>query len=214
MWKKLAIPALALATLAIAAQAQTPPAAAWEIGPWIKGKNYSVGMPLRPAPTRAGWAFDFPATTRADGHVHYVTFHPGALTGKSRIVVRYRVDAKPGTRFVPQEYPDSPGTVSLFLQRRGDTWTAKGRYDQFRWYAPNATVQAIGPGIHTMTVRLGDPEWISVWGVKSGANRENFQAALADPWRIGLVFGSTEARGHGVFATAPARFELIDFRIE
>jgi hypothetical protein len=40
MWKKLAVPALALATLAFAAEAQAPPAAAWEIGPWIRGKNY------------------------------------------------------------------------------------------------------------------------------------------------------------------------------
>lgn len=214
MWKKLAIPALALATLAFAAEAQAPPASDWEIGPWIRGKNYSVGMPLRPAPTRTGWTFDFPATSRADGHVHYLTFDPGSLAGKSRIVVRYRVDAERGARFVPQEHQDLPGTVSLFFQRRGDNWNAKGRYEHFRWYAPGASVQPIERGTHTMVVSLHDPGWISVLGKTADKNPAAFQAALNDTSRVGLVFGSEAARGHGVFATAPARFELIDFRIE
>ena len=38
-------------------------------------------------------------------------------------------------------------------------------------------------------------------------------AAPADPDRLGLVFGSSEGRGHGVFATRPARFTLLSFRI-
>jgi hypothetical protein len=214
MWKKLAIAALCAAALAPAASAQVPPAEAWEIGPWIKGKNYSVGMPLHPAPTRGGWAFDFPHASREAGHVHYVTFNPRAVSNGSRIVVRYRVTAAPRTRFVPQEHPDLPGVVSLFLQRRGDTWTAKGRYEHFRWYAPDASVQALSPGVHTMTVSLRDADWISVFGKRAAENPEAFRASLADTSRIGLVFGSTSARGHGVFATAPARFELLDFRIE
>lgn len=214
MWKTFAIAALGLAALTTSARAETPPAAAWEIGPWIKGKNYSVGMPLRPEPTRAGWAFDFPHASRAAGHVHYVTFDPRSLAGKARIVVRYRVTAAPGTRFVPQEHPDLPGTVSLFFQRRGDTWTAKRQYEHFRWYAPNASVHALSPGVHTMSVSLSDPSWISVYAKPASANPQAFEAALRDTSRIGLVFGSTAARGHGVFATAPARFELLDFRVE
>jgi hypothetical protein len=199
---------------ASAALVAAPTASSWEIGPIIRGKNYSVGMPLRPAPTRNGWSFDFPAGSRQAGHVHYVTFNPGPLSQASRIVVRYRVDAAPGTRFVPQQHPKLPGTVSLFLQRRGDNWSARGQYSYFRWYAPSHTVREITPGVHEMSVRLDDPQWTAVMGQRAAGNPEAFRAALGQTSRLGLVFGSARARGHGVFATAPARFELIDFRIE
>lgn len=206
----------ALALVATAAGATAiPPAAKWEIGPVIRGENYSVGMPLRPQPTRNGWAFDFPHSTKEAGHVHYITFDPGSLAEASRIKVRYRVDADPGTHFVPQEHPHLPGTVSLFFQRRGDDWSAKGGYALFRWYAPVHTVQEIAPGVHEMTVEFDDPRWGSVvGGTKSGDNPRPFQVALANASSIGLVFGSTAARGHGVYATAPARFELLDFDIQ
>lgn len=207
-----AIAAIAFATTSMSV-AQTMPD--WQIGPIIRGKNYSVGMPLRPNPTRQGWYFDFPRSTRADGHVHYITHSPGSLADKSRIVVRYRVTAKPGTKFVPQEDMHLPGVVSVYLQRRGDNWSAKGRYAFYRWYAPDHTVQNIAPGVHEMIVNLDDPQWHPVvGGLRSGMNSQAFDAALADTHQLGLVFGSTRARGHGVFATAQARFELISFKVE
>lgn len=205
--------------LALAAAVMAAPAAAavdgdWIIGPVIRGKNYSVGMPQRPTPTRAGWTFDFPSSSREAGHVHYVTFNPGPLTDASRIVVRYRVEAAAGTRFVPQENPELPGTVSLVIQRGGDNWSAKGAYEFFRWYAPGNTVQELAPGTHEMVVSLRDPNWGSVYGKPASGNAGAFETALAGASNIGLVFGSTSGRGHGVFATAPARFTLVDFRIE
>lgn len=200
------------------ALAATPVAAAaggdWIIGPIIRGKNYSVGMPLRPSATRSGWTFDFPHSSRDAGHVHYATFNPGSLSGASRIVVRYHVDAAPGTRFVPQENPGLAGTVSLVIQRGGDNWSARGAYDFYRWYAPGDTVQQLAPGTHEMVVSLRDPNWGSVYGKPAAQNAGAFEAALAGASNLGLVFGSTAARGHGVFATAPARFTLLDFRIE
>lgn len=203
----------ALTLLAGAGPAAAQNAASWEIGPIIRGKNYSQGMPLRPQPTRSGWSFNFPVGSREAGHVHYVTFRPGPVAPTSRIVVRYRVDARAGTRFVPQERPELRGTVSLYFQRRGDNWSAKGRYEYFRWYAPDTTVREIAPGEYEISVRLDDPDWISVQGRTAGSNPAALQAALADIDRIGLVFGSTAARGHGVYATAPARFTLLSFRI-
>ncbi|WP_294047909.1 hypothetical protein [Sphingopyxis sp.] len=207
----------ALIALALLLPAASPAAAQrgadWEIGPIIRGKNYSQGMPLRLQPTRTGWQFDFPVGSAAAGHVHYVTFRPGPISPQARIVVRYRVDAQAGTRFVPQESPDVPATVSLYFQRRGDNWSAKGRYEDFRWYAPAATVREIAPGEHEIGVRLDDPNWISVLGRTAGSKPGSIDAALADIDRIGLVFGSPAARGHGVYATAPARFTLLSFRI-
>ena len=211
---KVIIACLVALTVTAAGFAAAPGASDWEIGPVIRGKNYSQGMPPRPRPTPNGWSFDFPTPNAAAGHVHYVTFRPGSLAGKSRIVVRYRVDAARGTRFVPQEGPDAPATASLYLQRRGDTWTAKGNYQYYRWYAPVATVREIAPGEHEMSVRFDDPDWISVQGRTAGSAPGALPDALADADRVGLVFGSLDSgRGHGVYATAPARFTLLSFRI-
>lgn len=203
---------LALGTAVAAAAA--PAASEWEIGPVIRGKNYSVNMPPAPRPERGGWSFDFPVGSKAAGHVHYVTFRPGSLAGKSRIVVRYRVDAAADTRFVPQANPDRAGTVSLYLQRRGDTWNARGSYQYYRWYAPAATVRELAPGVGEISVALDDPQWISVLGQPSANNPGAMQDALADAERIGLVFGASNARGHGVYASAPATFTLTSFRVE
>ena len=213
MRKLIVLPAL-VAAASGTALASSPPAKNWEIGPIIRGKNYSVNMPLAPNETQRGWTFNFPYPAKRNGHVHYVTFDPGSLADATSITVRYRVRAEPGTSFVPQEHPNLPGTVSLFFQRRGDNWSAKGRYALFRWYAPAHTVQEISPGVHKMTVALGDPMWGSVVGGMKATDRPRaFDAALSNASRIGLVFGSTVARGHGVYATAPARFELLDFEI-
>lgn len=206
-----------LAALALlpssSSHATAPGAASWEIGPIIRGRNYSQGMPLHPQPVRGGWSFDFPVGSAAAGHVHYVTYRPGSLEGKSRIVLRYRVDAAPGTRFVPQEQPAAPATVSLYFQRRGDTWSAKGRYEYYRWFAPAATVRQIVPGEQEISVRLDDPAWGSVMGRKADTAPQALRDALSDVDRIGLLFGTAAARGHGVYATAPARFTLLSFRI-
>lgn len=204
----------ALMAIAGSAALASTVASDWTIGPHIRGKNYSVGMPLQPAPTRNGWAFDFPYPVRSAGHVHYVTYDPGSLAGKSRIVVRYRVDAGRDTRFVPQEHPELPGTVSMVIQQRGDNWKAKGRFEHYRWYSPAAKVQEIRPGEHQMTLSLDDPAWISVYGRPASENPRAYREALANSARLGLVFGSTAARGHGVYATAPARFELVSLRVE
>lgn len=188
-------------------------AEAWEIGPIIRGRNYSVGMPLKPRPIGRGWSFDFPFPNAGAGHVHYVTFNPGPILGATRIVARYRIDANRGVRFAPQETPGQPATVSLFLQRRDDNWSARRQYEYFRWYAPPATVREVAPGQYEISVSLEDPDWVSVLGKSAGSNPAAFRDALADTASVGLVFGSSGARGHGVYATEPARFTLIDFRI-
>lgn len=206
--------AVGLATIGSVALAAAPAIQRWDIGPNIRGKNYSVGMPSSPTPTRNGWYFDFPYPNRSAGHVHYVSFAPESLVGKSKLIMRYRVTGARGVRFVPQEHQDLPGTVSLYFQRGGDSWSARGRYEFYRWYAPANTIQRIAPGVHQMTVDLNDPAWISVMGRTTDVNPAAFADAKRNASKIGLNFGSTSARGHGVFSTAPARFELFDFRIE
>ena len=205
-----AIGALSLLPGVLTSPASAQPAHVWEIGPINRGRNYSVGMPLTPAPAGYGWYFDFPYPDEAAGHVHYVTFQPGPLIGKSKIVVRYRVDAAWGARFVSRGAPGQPATVSLYLQRLGDNWSGRGPYEYFRWFAPMEGIQQIAPGVHEMTVSLRGANWTSVQG---RPNRAAFEDALAETDRVGLLFGSLSVRGHGVYSTTPARFTLISFRI-
>jgi len=210
--KHLALLAAAGASLAAGtAIAAGPPAAVWEIGPIIRGKNYSRGMPLRPDDGRGGPSFEIPGPTASDGHVHYLTVPTRPLEGARRIVLTYRIDAAPGTRFVPQESPNLPATLSLYFQRAGDGWTT--RQPDWRWYAPTNRTMPLRPGTHTVRIGL-DEDWIAMTGPGAHANPRGFAEALADTARVGFTFGSDSGRGHGVYATAPARFTILDFRVE
>jgi hypothetical protein len=202
---------LAAAALPVAVAAM-PPAEAWEIGPSIRGRNYSVGMPAQPAPARGGGvAFDFPVA--GSGQIDAMITNVGPLAGARQITMRYRIDAARGTRFVPDERPEQPGTVSLYFQRRGDNWSARGRYGSYRWYVPARAVIPLEPGVHTVTVRFDEP-WGNVNGVQNSQDPAGYRAALEDTARLGVAFGSSGLRSHGVYATGPARFTLLALDIE
>lgn len=205
---------VALAGAGLASSLAAQNAADWEIGPDVRGRNYSVGMPLQPEPARrGGWSFDFPYPNAGVGHVHAVTFDPGPLTNASKIVIRYRVDADRRVQFAPQETPDQPAVVSLYFQRRGDNWSGRRQFEFYRWYAPPASVQQIEPGVYEMSVSFNDPNWGSVQGQRVQANPAAFEAALAQTGRVGIAFGSSGLRSHGVYSTGRAKFTLLEFRI-
>lgn len=184
----------------------------WEIGPLIRGRNYSINMPPHPLQSEEGWYFDFPGPRRSDGHVHYVTRATAPLDRARGIRLRYRIDARPGTRFVSQEYPDREPLLSLYIQREGDDWRAAGPTRFHRWYSPDSRVVPLQPGEHEVTI-LFDENWISVMGSDHERSPREFAAALADAARIGFTLGTQGGRGHGVYATAPARFTVLDFSV-
>lgn len=200
---------IALAGLAFSGMASAQvPAENWLIGPNIKGRNYSVGMPHAMDESPAGPTFDFPSAKT--GHVHYVTLQTGPLDGAREIVLRYRIDASRNARFVAQE-DGSAGIFGLAIHRAGDNWTAKGRYESYRWYSP--TTLTLSPGVHTLKVSLDDPNWRGVLSSKSGKNTKGFANALVNAESASMTFGGNSGRGHGVYATGPAKFTLLDFRI-
>ncbi|WP_120077809.1 hypothetical protein [Aurantiacibacter odishensis] len=184
----------------------------WQIGPLIGGRNYSVNMPPHPEWSREGWYFDFPGPRRRDGHVHYLTRATGPLDRARGIRLRYRIDARPGARFVSQQHPDRQPLLSLYIQRAGDDWRADGRTRYHRWYSPNSRVAPLRPGEHEVTIMF-DENWISVMGSDRERSPREFAAALRDAARIGFTLGTQGGRGHGVYATAPARFTVLDFSI-
>lgn len=202
--------ALVSVLLPLAVQAM-PPAQDWTIGPWARGKNYSIGMPDHPDSTRDGApTFRFPVA--GSGEIDAMTTEVGPLAGAKAIRMRYRIDAAKGTRFMPSEFPDRPALISFYFQRKGDNWTAKGRYASYRWYVPADKLMEIEPGTHTVIVRL-DERWTNVWGKPNTEKREEYLAALNNTARIGIAFGSSGGRSHGVYATGPARFTLLDFEV-
>lgn len=204
----------AAASVSTASTIAVEDAAYWEIGPDVRGMNYSVGMPLKPTPAgKRGWSFAFPYPSREAGHVHAVTYNSGPLINASKIVMRYRIDAARGVRVEPQESPGLAGTVSLYFQRRGDNWSAKRKYEYYRWYVPAASVREISRGEHEIVVNLSDPNWISVMGKPASTNPAYFREALAQTSQIGIAFGGPSGRAHGVYSTGPARFTLLEFRI-
>ena len=193
------------------AVAAMPPASAWEIGPSVRGRNYSVGMPAHPTPVSGGGvAFDFPLA--GQGQIDAMTTAVRPLAGARQITMRYRIEAARGTRFIADERPDQPATVSLYFQQRGDNWSARGRYGSYRWYAPARAVIPLAPGVRTVTIRF-DETWGNVNGVQSNLDPAGYQAALADTARVGIAFGSLGLRSHGVYATGPARFTLLSLDV-
>jgi hypothetical protein len=206
----LALLASAAAAFPISLNAM-PGAEAWEIGPMVRGRNYSVGMPAHPRPgPRGSLVMDFP--TAGSGEVDALTTAVGPLAGARQVTLRYRVEAARGTRFVAVEAPDQPATVSLYFQQAGDNWSARGRYASYRWYSPGHAVVPLTPGEHTVTVRFNE-DWTNVNGQSHQAVPAGFDGALRNTARIGLAFGSAGLRSHGVYATGPARFTLLSLDI-
>jgi len=165
-------------------------------------------------PAGRGWFFDFPYPgAAATGHVHALTKASGSLLGKSRIVMRYRIDAPRGVRIVPREHPDAPATLSLFFQRAGDSWSGKRQYEHFRWYATHANRITLRPGEHEVSLPLSGSNWKSLSAATGDQVPAQFHDALANAERVGFVLGGGLSAGHGVYATGPARFTLLSFRI-
>jgi hypothetical protein len=187
-------------------------ARAWTIGPIVRGRNYSEGVPLHPSPSRGGgWHIDLP---QAPGSLHYVTFRHGSLAGKRRIVMRYRIDADRGVRIHPYKGgPAFASVITLYFQRGGDNWSGRGRFETYRWYATFASKMPIVPGEHVMVAPLNG-RWTAVGASTAGTNPAAFQAAVAGADQVGFVLGGGDGYGHGVYATGRARLTVTDFRIE
>lgn len=186
-----------------------PSAEEWEIGPEIRGRNYSVNMPAKPAVTRHGEAtFEFPQ----HGEVDALTTTIGPLAGARQITFRYRVETAGGAQLVSSETPNQIPTVSLYFQQDGDNWSARGRYESYRWYVPSRAVIPLTPGEHSVTVRFNET-WTNVKGISNTQDPQGFASALKNTKQIGIAFGTSSARSHGVYATGPARFTLLGLDI-
>jgi hypothetical protein len=181
--------------------------ARWQIGPIIRGKSYSPGMPSQPTAAGSGWSFTFPAL---DG-VHYVTTPlSGPLMGHGEVKVRFSIAGS--GRLVPTQ-GEPPARMRLFLHRRGDDWSGVGAHEFYRWWSVSNVVMAAGK--YELAAPLVPDHWFSVFGKRGDhpAAAGQFVAAVADLHAVGQTFGGMFA-GHGVFAVdGPSRFTLESYEI-
>jgi len=194
-----------------AVQSTASAASGWVIGPIIRGRNHSRGMPLHPTPgPRGSFSIDLPEAPRS---VHYVTFPHGSLAGKRRIVIRYRVEAAPGVRIVPRGYPQWTARITPYFQRRGDNWGARGPFETYRWFASFAS-PTLTRGEHQIVAPL-NANWTAIQTSSARSNPGAFQAALAEAGEVGFVLGGGDGLGHGAHAVGgPARLVITSFRVE
>lgn len=181
------------------------PAAAWEIGPIIKHRNYSLGL-AGPSEFLHGWGF--PISPVAEPH--YVTFRHGPLLGKTQIRMRFRVEGPSGAIIYGAKCPTgSPSAVTLFFQRSGDDWATDGA----RWWATFASVSLSGPAVETEIVAPLDANWTSVLKMTAQNNPSEFAAAKANADRVGFTFANCEGFGHGARASVPVKFVVSSFQV-
>jgi hypothetical protein len=184
----------------------------WTIGPIIRGRNYSPGMPLHPSPNLDGFRIELPHTPDS---LHYVTFRHGPLTGKSHIAMRYRFEADPGIRIVPTTDPRLPSVITLYFQRRGDNWSGVRQYETYRWFATFTSHWELKAGEYSMVAPL-DADWTAIETSTAATAPAAFREAIANADEVGFVLGGGDGYGHGVHLVGPGRARLIvtDFKIE
>lgn len=161
------------------------------------------------APERQSTATTFTIPTQ--GSVNYVTKATGALEGKTRITLTYRIDMAEGVQIVPASVPEQMSIITLYFQREGDDWSGAGEYEAYRWFATSKSQMPITAGTHEITASLTDDRWTAIQ--TSDSNSPLFAQALASADRIGFVLGGGTGYGHGVRATGAATFTIISYEI-
>ncbi len=170
----------------------------------------------------SGWSIGAPETRSTDetftiprtGSINYVTRPSGSLAGKKRITLRYRIEMAEGVQIIPASVAEQLSIITLYFQRQGDDWSGGGEKNLFRWYATSKFQSPIVAGEHVLTASLADDIWTAVNDGNSAAQASYFALAMRDASRVGFVLGGGTGFGHGVRATGPATFTIVDFRVD
>lgn len=188
--RAIALAALILAGCGDGDSNSSPSSGAWEIGPVIDGRNYSIGLPR---------STDGSFEIGPNAEPHYVTRGSGSLAGKSAITLRYRVEGPEGTAFTPC------ANITLHFQARNDDWKTEG----YRWWATFASVP-LTLGTHEITAPL-DGNWTGTFTASAATNLDLFNDAKASAERVGFTFGNCTGYGHGARADRTVRFTIDSF---
>lgn len=149
--------------------------------------NWSHGMPAAPTPQGAGWVIDVPPVAS----LHYVQNYKQTVREGQILTARVRVT---GT-FASLE--GGAPSMSLILQRKGDRGEPGYRYFSF-------AAMPLTEGEHTLAVTVDSKNFGDVL-----ENTGTLAAVLADLESVGVMFGSDDGRGHGVYTSHGGRIELL-----
>jgi hypothetical protein len=196
----------------------------WEIGPMVRGENRSPGSERVEVPgalLAVRIPFGDPATHAVGDRLaefSAVTFPHGSLEGKTAIRARFRFEGAPDVRIVNSQNGGG-ACINAFFQRRGDDWSAKGKFETYRWYAGweggHVTPIEINR-TYEMYIPLDGP-WTatqtSAREIGEGEVNPAFIDAINNAERVGLVLGGGDGHAHGVYATGSATFILEEFTV-
>lgn len=167
--------------------------------------NWSKGMPASPIMQGNGWFIDFPNNPAYN--VNYIQWYKApSLVNAKTVTMKFSVVG--AANFTPWEDPNSPGLVSLLIQRKGDTGTAQGVYESYRWFSNEAI--PLKEGEFELVVPLDAQHW---GGVMGSHDEGRFREALKDMESLGVIFGYNGGRGHGVYTDSPSRFNMISLTV-
>lgn len=179
---------------------------AWEIGPIVGTRNYSLGLPVNPTKHPEGFEFAISPTAEP----HYITKATGPLTAYKAIRMRYRVEGPSEAHIYGKGCSEASGSaVTLYIEHKADDWSRDG----YRWWATQHTVALTGP-VEAEIVAPLDGYWSSVFAFTTDTHRAVFNDAKANAARIGFTFANCEGYGHGTRSTLPVKFIVTYFGVE
>ena len=176
--------------------------------PAVAGPSWKIAYSPSMPPALSGQAgrhfFDFPAS---GGSINYVIERAPAVKLGQTITMVFSLE---GTGRLVATEGSSPAKVRLFMQRKGDTLTAKEPYK--RWWSI-ASFDLASPGEFMLSAKITPSDWSSVFGAVGSAVPAEFADCVAHLAHLGFTFGGDFA-GHGVYVTDGAvRFVLKEYSV-
>jgi hypothetical protein len=126
------------------------------------------------------------STPKQRSYAQYVAIPCGPLSGSLRIEVE-----------AVGPFADD-ATLTPFFQREGDDWSARGKFETYRWWASFATIK-LTPGSHVIEVPF-DANWTAVLTSSAEGNPTAYADALRNAERVGFTIGDITGLGHGEYA--------------
>jgi hypothetical protein len=136
------------------------------------------------------------------------------------MTLAYKIDVVGSPIFDYRTHADNtcgkgfPGTVRLFIQRKGDDLSGNGEKQQYRYWS-TVGFKELAPGLFSIQSPVDPSKWSDVFGKLGSDYPDRFAAAFANAERAGMTFGGGCFYGHGVMVTGgSAQFHVISFRVQ
>tara|TARA_R110000868_G_scaffold359748_1_gene621652 strand:+ start:609 stop:1217 length:609 start_codon:yes stop_codon:yes gene_type:complete len=175
----------------------------WTAGPFLTSSRSENGGRLHVINN------DMVIIPQAPGELSALLMRGRDLSGSTEMVLRYRIEGDGVAK--PHDRADGYTSISLYFQRAGDDWSARGAFESYRWYSP-----VVHHPIRAGSFELGVPfsaNWTAVMGSNRTVSEAAFVAAQRECYAMGVAFGNSSGRMHGIYAEGDLRFIVESFDI-